>query len=97
MAYLGQGAIGLPVFAGGIGAAAFVGPTAGFLVGFLALAWIAGLAAGRGLAAMIGAAVAGSVALYAFGLAWPLGLARGWPGSTPAGRAWGRWACSTAS
>jgi len=35
MAYLAEGAIGLPVFAGPIGGLApFVGPTAGYLVGF---------------------------------------------------------------
>jgi biotin transport system substrate-specific component len=41
-AYLAQGAAGLPFFAGGAaGPAVFLGPTAGFLLGFVAAAWIA--------------------------------------------------------
>lgn len=45
--YLTQGALGLPVFAhgtGGIGVLA--GPTAGYLLGFVAAAWLAGFARG---------------------------------------------------
>ena len=86
LAYLAEGAAGLPVFANAQGTAAFAGPTAGFLVGFVAMSWIAGLAAGRGVAAMLAAAVAGSAALYAFGLAWPFavagafGIEAGWAG-----------------
>lgn len=75
LAYLAQGAAGLPVFAGGNATAAFVGPTAGFLVGFVAMAWIAGQAAGRGVTAMAGAALLASAALYVFGLAWPFAVA----------------------
>ena len=33
--YLGEGAVGLPVFAGGGGLAYFAGPTAGYLLAFL--------------------------------------------------------------
>lgn len=88
-AYLAQGAAGLPVFTGAMNGAAFVGPTAGFLVGFVAMAGIAGIAAGRGVAAMAAAAVAGSVILYLFGLAWPfavaglLGVEAGWASMEP--------------
>ena len=46
-AYLFEGAIGLPVFAGtpekGIGISYMVGPTGGYLVGFLSSVFIAGL------------------------------------------------------
>lgn len=43
LAYLGEGALGLPVFAGGgAGPASLIGPTAGFLWGFLGLAWLTG-------------------------------------------------------
>ena len=89
LAYLAEGAAGLPVFAGGNATAAFVGPTAGFLVGFVAMAAIAGLAAGRGLAVMVGAALAASAVLYVFGLAWPfavasaVGIQAGWASLAP--------------
>ncbi len=50
-AYLLEGACGLPVFAGtpehGIGLAYLAGPTAGYLVGMLPAAWLAGEAARR--------------------------------------------------
>src|SRR6056297_1960426 len=42
--YLGYGAMGLPVFANGMSGAALMGPTAGFLYGFVAMAFLAGLA-----------------------------------------------------
>ena len=45
IAYLAEGAAGLPVFAGGANGVALAGPTAGFLFGFVGMAWIAGLAA----------------------------------------------------
>jgi biotin transport system substrate-specific component len=42
--YLGAGICGLPVFAGGIGGpAVLLGPTGGYLIGFVVGAWIAGL------------------------------------------------------
>lgn len=51
LAYLAQGAAGLPVFAAGAaGAAWLAGPTAGFLWGFVAMAFLAGWAVERGLA-----------------------------------------------
>ncbi|WEK02996.1 MAG: biotin transporter BioY [Candidatus Devosia phytovorans] len=49
--YLLEGAFGLPVFATGGGLAYLVGPTGGFLVGFLLLAAIVGFAADRGASA----------------------------------------------
>ncbi|PWJ19176.1 biotin transporter BioY [Jannaschia seohaensis] len=76
--YLAQGAIGLPVFANFGNGAAFFGPTAGFLVGFVGLAFLAGLARDRGLTGPVGlsaVAVAASLALYVPGLAWPMGVA----------------------
>ena len=51
-AYLLAGAAGLPVFAGtperGIGLAYMMGPTGGYLVGFLVSAWLMGALAERG-------------------------------------------------
>ncbi len=43
-AYLAEGAMGLPVFANGGNGLAFAGPTAGFLLGFVGMAWAAGFA-----------------------------------------------------
>lgn len=45
--YLGEGAIGLPVFAGGVGGLP-VGPTGGYLVGFVLMAYVVGYLAERG-------------------------------------------------
>lgn len=43
LAYLAEGAMGLPVFAGGgAGPAWLIGPTAGFLWGFVGMAWLTG-------------------------------------------------------
>lgn len=88
LAYLAQGFAGLPVFASLVGPAAFVGPTAGFLVGFVLMAWVAGLAAGKGFVTMAGAAILGGALLYIPGLAWPmfgaemLGIDGKWVGSS---------------
>lgn len=75
LAYLAQGAAGLPVFAGGAAGAMFLmGPTAGFLWGFVAMAFLAGWAVERGLArgllrtALVALAV--SAALYLPGVLW---------------------------
>lgn len=49
VAYLAEGAIGLPVFAGPVGGIApLVGPTAGYLYGFVAAAFLTGWLAERG-------------------------------------------------
>lgn len=78
LAYLGQGAMGLPVFANGASAAALVGPTAGFLYGFVGMAFLAGLAVEKGLArGVITTAICGIVIsglLYIPGLAWPAAM-----------------------
>lgn len=75
IAYLAAGAAGLPVFSGsperGIGLAYMVGPTGGYLAGCLVASWLIGtLAAGRAMLGRLGAILAGTVAIYAFGLAW---------------------------
>jgi len=74
--YLGQGAMGLPVFAnGGATLAYMTGPTGGFLLGFVAMAWLAGAAADRGATRSVPAtaavALAASALIYLPGLAWP--------------------------
>ena len=60
--YLAAGAVGLPVFAGGTSTLALVGPSAGFLFGFLP--GVVVIAAGRYLLAAL---VGGVVVVYAFG------------------------------
>ncbi|MCR9148938.1 MAG: biotin transporter BioY [Rhodobacteraceae bacterium] len=76
-AYVAEGAMGLPVFSGfkaGLG-----GPTTGFLLGFVAMAFIAGWAADRGVRSVPGlalVALAASAVLYLPGVAW-LGAAIG--------------------
>ncbi|OQP87119.1 hypothetical protein BTR14_06750 [Rhizobium rhizosphaerae] len=75
LAYLAAGAAGLPVFSGtperGIGLAYMVGPTGGYLAGFLIASALTGwLAAGRGMIGRIGAMLAGLAVIYACGAAW---------------------------
>ncbi len=75
LAYLGEGLVGIPVFAGGgVGLARLLGPTGGYLVGLLAAAYVVGLLAERGwdrkpLTTAL-AMLLGNVVVYAFGLAW---------------------------
>ena len=74
-AYLLQGVIGLPVFAGGaFGIATLVGPTGGYLVGFLIAAIVMGVLAergmGRGIVSTIIAMMIGNVVIYVAGASW---------------------------
>lgn len=76
--YLMQGAIGFPVFADtperGIGLAYMMGPTGGYLVGFLAAAAVAGVCGdrgfGRSILGMVGVMTLGHVVIFAFGYLW---------------------------
>ncbi len=76
--YLAEGAAGLPVFAGtpekGIGLAYMMGPTGGYLLGYVPAVILAGWFAERGwdrnpLTAMLAALLAGAV-IYVPGLLW---------------------------
>src|SRR5512135_1582582 len=49
IAYVASIAMGLPFDANGLGATAFASPTAGYLIGFIAGAFVAGYLAERGL------------------------------------------------
>lgn len=90
LAYLAEGAMGLPVFAGGMSSASLVGPTAGFLYGYVGMAWLAGLAVEKGLArGIVSTATCGiavSALLYLPGLAWPAAVL-----GTTASDLWTHW------
>jgi len=75
LAYITEGAAGLPVFAHGrAGLTVLSEPTGGYLVGFIAAAGIVGLLAEKGWDRRTGttvlAMVFGNIAIYAFGLLW---------------------------
>ena len=75
LAYLAQGIVGLPVFAqGASGITYLAGPTGGYLIGFVAAAYITGWLAERGWDRHVGttalAMLAGNLAIYAVGLSW---------------------------
>ena len=80
--YLLEGALGLPVFAGGKGGLiVFMGPTAGYLVGFFVAATACGWFAERGFDRsyfkLFVSLLVGNILLYAPGLLW-LGNLIGW-------------------
>jgi len=87
--YLVQGACGLPVFAGtpekGLGLAYMAGPTGGFLIGFMAGAYVVGWLAERGwdrsVARLFLAMFIGHIVIFAFGVAWLsqlVGIEKAW-------------------
>ncbi len=72
--YVLEGAVGLPVFAGGTaGLARLFGPTGGYLIGFVVAAWLVGWLAERGfdrrVHTALAAFLAGEAAIFACGLA----------------------------
>ena len=72
--YLLAGAVGLPVFAGGLGGIGrIVGPTGGYLIGFLPavflIGWISSKGKGKALYDIL-AMVAGTAVIYALGVSW---------------------------
>lgn len=76
--YILLGAVGLPVFAGfTAGVGKLVGPTGGYIVGYVAAACVIGLLCGRlkrsgalGTALLAGSMVLGLAVCYALGTAW---------------------------
>jgi biotin transport system substrate-specific component len=74
LAYILAGAVGLPVFAGGAGLAYLMGPTGGYLLGFVVAASFMGFCSSRGfmrgIAGTIAAFLGGIVIIYALGLGW---------------------------
>lgn len=89
LAYLGEGALGLPVFAGGAaGVAKILGPSGGYLVGFVPAAFVTGFLAERGwdrrFLTTWAAMALGSATLFACGLPW-LAQFVGWENVLAAG------------
>ena len=73
--YVLEGAAGLPVFAGGRGGIVhLLGPTGGYLVGFIAAAFAVGLLAERGWDRRVSTTLLmmllGNALIYVFGLPW---------------------------
>lgn len=87
--YLAEGAMGLPVFQSspekGIGLAYMMGPTGGYLAGFVVMAAIAGWAADRGwdrqFLKLLAAMLAGECVMMLMGFSWLamlIGAAKAW-------------------
>ena len=74
LAYLAQGAAGLPMFASGAGLAYMAGPTGGYLAGFLVAALVVGALADRGwnrsALLVAGAVLIGHAIIFALGVGW---------------------------
>lgn len=74
-AYVTEGALGLPVFAGGTGGLPILmGPTGGYLLGFVAAAYVMGWLAEQGwhrsISRTVLAMLCGEAVIYGFGLVW---------------------------
>jgi biotin transport system substrate-specific component len=88
LAYLAEGAVGIPVFAGPVGGIApLVGPTAGYLYGFVAAAFVTGWLAERGwdrsVPWLFAAMAFGHMLILAAGFGWlafgmKLGVEKAW-------------------
>jgi len=82
--YILEGFSGLPVFASGGGAAYILGPTGGFILGWIPMAWVIGRAADRGASGsfprLFGWMVVGDAISFALGFAWLIALSgsAGW-------------------
>jgi biotin transport system substrate-specific component len=74
VAYLVEGAVGLPVFQSGGGLAAFSGPTAGYLAGFVLATWVVGSLSERGAMrsalAATGVFLLGDTIIMVLGTVW---------------------------
>ncbi|MGB7876433.1 MAG: biotin transporter BioY [Anaerolineales bacterium] len=73
--YTLMGALGLPFFAGGASGLAYLsGPTLGYLVGFVAAAYVVGLLAEKGLERSVRTSLVpfliGTLIIYIFGAGW---------------------------
>lgn len=89
LAYLGMIATGLPFDANGLGPAAFFGPTAGYLIGFVPAAFVAGRLAEQFATqnwwGNFAAAVAGALTIYLVGASWLAVMLGSWQTAWTAG------------
>lgn len=84
--YLGEGAVGIPVFTDtpqrGVGIAYMTGTTGGYLLGFAiaatAMGWLAERGWDRNIVTALGAMLIGTVLMFVPGVTW-LALHIGWP------------------
>jgi biotin transport system substrate-specific component len=74
VAYLLEGALGLPVFQSGGGLATLSGPTAGYLAGFILATWVVGSLSERGamqsVLSAFGVLLLGDAIIMVLGTAW---------------------------
>lgn len=79
--YVAAGAVGIPVFAGMKGGiAVLVGPTGGFLFGFLFMVWLCGAGAGKNKAVAAAMGLAGLVCCHLSGISgFVLATGAGYP------------------
>ena len=75
LAYILEGTVGLPVFVSGrAGLPWLLGPTGGYLLGFIGAAYITGALAQKGWDRHVGTTILamlfGNIAIYIFGLLW---------------------------
>jgi biotin transport system substrate-specific component len=81
LAYIVEGLSGLPVFSAGGGIGYLASPTFGFIVGYLPMAALIGLAADSGLSRkllpLMGVMLLGDIICLAFGYTWLLAMASG--------------------
>jgi biotin transport system substrate-specific component len=74
VAYLLEGALGLPVFQSGGGLATLSGPTAGYLAGFILATWVVGALSERGamqsVLSAFGVLLLGDAIIMVLGTAW---------------------------
>lgn len=88
--YVFLGTLGLPVFAGGkAGLAVLMGPTGGFLPGYMLMVLVIGLIAGRGKSSVLRnviALTAGNILLFVVGIPWlKMNLHLSWPAALAMG------------
>ena len=85
--YAMLGLAGLPIFAGGGGISYVLQPTFGYLIGFIAGAWLTGAIVHRGaldMKRLFAGCFAGLMVVYAFGMAYYWAISKFWLG-TPIG------------